>query len=119
MVVTIDGSAKNLPRVGQLSAANAKQVSASTYRTSDGTYQVDVRQSVYQDGVRRAELMLRKRTLDTDSGTAYTGYISTGVGIVLEFGPYGSGSADLSNVRTAVLALVDSALQGRLVTGEN
>lgn len=117
--VTIDGSAKSLARVGgSLTSPQPRKVSRNVYRTADGAYTVDIQQFEHRDGTKTAELMLRKVVRETDSATAFDGYYVSGVGLKFETGPFGLGVSDIPNVRTALLALVDSALQSRIIAGE-
>lgn len=118
--VTVDGSARSLPRVGALSGPVPKVTARNTYRTADSAYAVSTTQYAHRDGSRRAEIILRKTVLDTDVGTTYEGYYSSGFGLTIEMAPYGLTSAvEIANLRTALLTFVDSTLQGRLITGES
>lgn len=116
--VTIDGSAKSLPRVSVSTNRGDNQTSGSRYATADGKYSLETRQFTYRDGVRRAEIFLRKVDLDTSSSTLFDGYVSSGFGMVFEFGPQGLGSSEVANVRTVLSSFVDSALLNRLLGGE-
>lgn len=121
LIVTVDGSSKTLPKVGAgVSPAYPKLVSRSQYRTADGAYAVTTSQHEHRDGKRRVEVTLHKAIVDADTNHFFTGYVNTGVGMVYELAPYGLSSAsEIANLRTALLAFVDSTLQGRLINGES
>lgn len=117
--VTIDGSARSLARVGVRRRSIPQTVNEVGYRTADGTYSVMTSQFRHrQSGDRRAEILLSKVVPDLSSTTNYTGDIISRVGLIFETDPYGYGAVDLANVRTALLTLVDTTLQGRIVAGE-
>lgn len=117
--VTVAGTAKSLPRVGSIDRQTPRLIQRNTYATPDNAYSLETRQSEYRDGSRRTEITLRMRTFDTDVNTNYDGPISRGVGLVFETGPYKLGASDIASLRTDLLALVDSTLQGRLINGES
>jgi len=117
--ITIDGSARTMPRVGSTQSSRPQLVAQSTYRTADGVYSIATQSFRHrQSGQRRAEVILRKVVPDLSSSTNYVGDIISGVGLVFETDPFGYGNSDLSNVRTALLSLVDTTLMNRIVAGE-
>jgi hypothetical protein len=118
--VTIDGSARALPRVSVGGNSSTPRTNARTsYRTADGTYSVATQQLEYRDGSRRAEITLRKLISDSDNSDLFVGQYLVGVGLTFDLGPRGLGASEVANIRTALLAYVDSTLQGRLFNGES
>lgn len=118
--VTVDSSARSMPRIGAGSSGSApRTVARNVYSTADGAYSVATQQSEYRDGSRRVEIILRKAVTDSDSGDFYLGTVRTGVGLTYELNPYGkSSAAEIANLRAALLTFVDSTLEGRLRNGE-
>lgn len=121
LVVTVDGSPRSLPRVGTGVAQTnqPKVVTRSNYKTGDGAYAVHTAQYEHRDGGRRVELTLFKEAVDSNSEHFYTGLLRSGVGVVFELSPYGLTSAvDIANLRSALIAFLDSGIQSRLLAGE-
>lgn len=119
--VTYDGSAKSLPRVSGARPGIKKELSKTSYRTPNGEFGVYITQSLMADGVKRAEIILERVTLDPDG--PFEGQYSplpNRVGLVFEVNDLRfATSTDLSLIRSALDSLVDATLMDRLVGGES
>jgi len=112
--VTYNGTAYSLPRTG-----TGKQ--ESFYRTADGTLALNVRNSTGRDGSRLAVIELLRRVPDPTPTDVFDPYreIINGFSIGIRTDAIlASASSDIPLLRTALLATVDSTLQGRLIGGE-
>jgi len=112
--VTFDGSAKSLVRVSQGS-------DSSIYRTSDGEFTLFLSESTFSDGMVRHEVIMEHRYPDPtpDAFSGGPGWQSNRVGLTFEVNPNRFySSTEIPLLRTALLALVDSTLQGRIIAGE-
>jgi hypothetical protein len=112
--VTYNGTAYSLPRTGMTGLE-------SFYRTADGTLALNVRNSTGRDGSRLAVIELQRRVPDPTPTDVFDPYrdIVNGFSIGLRTDvTLSSASTDIPLLRTALLALVDSTLQGRLIGGE-
>jgi len=111
--VTYNGTAYSLPRTG-----TTKQ--ESFYRTADGVLAINVRNSTGRAGSRLAVIELLRRLPDptpTDSFDPYRDVIN-GFSIGIRTDVTNASVSDIPLLRTALLALVDSTLQSRLIGGE-
>lgn len=119
--VTFDGSAKSLPRAAGITSGVKKVKAQTTYVTSDAEFQVTVTQSELGNGGTRAEVLLSRVTPDPDGPFvgSYARYPNS-VGLVFEVNSLKyNANVDIPKLRTALLSLVDTTLQGRLIGGEN
>jgi hypothetical protein len=108
-----------MPRASGPRPGVTKQLGSSTYKTSDGEFAVYTTQSQLGGGVRRAEIILERVSLDPDD--AFTGnyeVLPNRVGLIFEVNHLNYAAADLAKLQTAIVAFVDSTLRGRLVGGE-
>lgn len=118
--VTYNGSAKSLPATSTPFRLNvARVIGTRSYNTADGEFTVSTRQSVLRDGDWVSEIYLTRAAPETDTNTVAQGYFSNSVGLSFVTNPYKAGTAvDLPLLRAALLAFVDTTLQGRLIGGE-
>lgn len=122
LVVTYNGSTKNLPRAAFERTGVSKLIKSSSYVTSNGEFAVTT--AAYSVGKfdTRVEIVLRRVLPDSDADP-FNGNnadsLGNGFGFVLEFNKFQYGtSVDLPLLRTALTSLVDSTFLGRLVGGE-
>jgi len=120
MNVTVEGSARSMPRVSSSAGLPNMQLSASPrYQTADGAYSVETRRYLHRgSGTQRVEITLYKQVLDVDVNTVHDGYNRYAAGFVFEWGPYGPDSTTISALRSALTSYVDATLLGRLLAGE-
>jgi len=115
LAVTFDGSAKSLPRV-------SAKATRTVYRTADGEFEVVISSSpIQRDGSNGLSVMLYRKLPDPTPTNVFDDYrmVRNGFGLSYSFDPTRAGlSVDLPLLRTALLSLVDSTLQGRLISGE-
>jgi hypothetical protein len=115
--ITYDGAAKSFNRIA---FANEKEGSASQFVTSDGQFDVFIRQTD-QGQMLRYEVSLGRRQLDNDANP-FTGNWSdlpNRVGLVFEVNRLRfNSSTDLPLLQSALLAWCDSTVRGRIVAGE-
>lgn len=116
MSVTYNGSAKSLVRV-------YTDASLSKYRTADGEFEVVVSNDnvTNSDGERTISIELSRWLPDPTPADVFDPYrrIRNTFGISYRVDvTQASTSVDLPLLRTALLAFVDSTLQGRLLAGE-
>jgi len=112
--VTYNGTAYSLPRTG----LDRQQ---SFYSTADGTLALNVRNSTGREGSRLAVIELQRRVPDPTPTDVFDPYRDVINGFSVGFRTdvtKASASSDIPLLRTALLALVDSTLQGRLISGE-
>jgi len=117
LAVTYNGSAKSLPRV-------SVEKFGATYRTADREFELVILESPVQrngGGLVRS-IELRRRLPDPTPSDAFDAYreIRNGFAISYRFDPVtrAESSVDIPLLRTALLTLVDSTLQGRIISGE-
>jgi len=113
--VTYNSSAKSLPRVGS-------SLSRSTYRTADNEFEVLIKNSSSPKDGRTFVTIEMARTLpDPTAGDVFDDFrvIRNSFGISMGFDlTRAETSVDVPRLRTALLALVDSTFQSRLIGGE-
>jgi hypothetical protein len=114
--VTYDGVSKSLPRI---SAGR----NGSIYRTADAEFEVSISNfKPPQYGSGGTRIYLARRLPDPTPSNVFDDYrfIYNTVGITFGFDALtrAEASVDLPRLRTALLALVDTTLQGRLIAGE-
>lgn len=112
--VTYNSVAKSLPRVGS-------DAGGSSYVTADGEFEVVISSS--QSGTQTTVSIQLNRVLpDATPSDAFDAYrtIRNGFGLTYTYDTKTRGqvSTDIPLLRTALLAFVDSTLQGRLIAGE-
>jgi hypothetical protein len=112
--VTYNGSAKSLVRISQ-------DIDSTIYATSDGEFWMQIRNSLTRDGLTRREVLLERRAPDPtpDPFSGGPASVSNRFGLIFEtnLNRFES-STDIPLLRTALLAYVDSTLQGRILAGE-
>jgi len=114
LAVTYDGSAKSLPRV----SASAR---GTAYRTADGEYEVRISDSSTERDGNRVSITLTRRLPDPTPSNVFDDYRDVKNSVTLSFGfdtSRAETSVDIPLLRTALLALVDSTFQSRLISGE-
>jgi len=116
--VTYDGNSLSLPRVGVTGAG-------TRYATSDGLFEFSIRTVNFgsaADGTSRVDVMFTRKLPDPTPSNAFDAYrdIRNGFGLSYVFDSLtrAETSVDIPRLRTAVLALIDSTLQGRIIAGE-
>lgn len=117
LAVTYDGSAKSLPRIS--SAKNSTR-----YRTADGEFEVLISSYSPPRGVEAAitsQIELVRRLPDPTPGNVFDDYrmVRNAFGLTYTLDlSRAEASVDIPRLRTALLALVDSSFQTRLMGGE-
>lgn len=118
LAVTYDGSSLSLPRIA-VAGAN------SLYATADGSYEFSIRSLNFGsvvDGASRVDCMFTRKLPDPTPSNVFDAYrvIKNGFGLsyVFDSQTRAETSVDIPRLRTAVLALLDSTLQGRIIAGE-
>jgi len=111
--VTVGGSSKSMPRVGLTKTT-------SEYRTADGEYRMRIRSSTDSNGGITRDIELMRRLPDLTPADAFDAYreIVNGFAIRYRFDETRASSSDLADMRTALLALVNTAFEARLISGE-
>lgn len=120
LAITYSGSGKSLARVAGFKPGFARTIAAQRYGTPDGEFEAFVSQHTMGGGILRSELMLSRTAQDPDSPFVgrWDPYANR-FGVCFEYNAARYYTAvDVPLLRTAVLSLVDSALQGRLLGGE-
>lgn len=112
--VTYDGSAKSLPRVGASS-------DRTTYRTADGEFQLSIwSYTISKDGRKAVQCELGRTVPDPTPANVFDDYRflrnSFLLGYKYDLTRYESD--DLPLLRTALLSLVNTAFETRLIAGE-
>lgn len=122
LAITYNGTAKSLPRASMGKRTMGNLTGTSSYATSDGEFFVLTRRFSLGKSGNRTEVLLARRVPDSD-GNPFNGTTdemwANAVGLVFEtnVSQYQS-STDIPLLRSALLSLVDSTLQGRLIGGE-
>jgi hypothetical protein len=115
--VTYDGSSKSLPRT-------SAEKDYTRYRTADGEFEVLISNNLQsvRNGVASASIKLVRRIPDPTPGDVFNDYrdIRNVFGLSYSFDAQtrAETSVDVPRLRTALLALVDSTFQGRVIAGE-
>jgi hypothetical protein len=118
--VTYNSVAKSLPVSSGLWPTNPRELGKRMYKTADGEFTVATRQLAHRNGDKTAEISLSRTVGDTDVNTVAQGLFSNSVTLSFTTNSFGVGtSVDIPLLRSALLALVDSTLQGRLIVGEH
>lgn len=115
--VTYNGSGLSLPRVEV-----AKDY--SRYRTADGEFEVIISNNhqTARDGIATASIKLVRRLPDSTPGDAFNAYrdIRNVFGFSYSYDALtrAEASTDVPRLRAALDTLVNSTLQGRIISGE-
>jgi hypothetical protein len=118
--VTYNGTAKSLPVASGRWPSAGRVVGSRMYKTADGEFTVATRQLIRGNGDRTGEITLTRTAPETDTGTAAQGYFDNSVTLAFTTNTFGAGtSVDIPLIRSALLALVDTTLQNRLIAGEH
>jgi hypothetical protein len=122
ITVTYNSLAKILPRTAARTRPGpVKQLGATVYKSADEQFGLYITRTAMRDGVNRVEVILERVPQDADSDpfTGNWSSIPNRVGLVLETNKLLYQTAtDIPLIRSALLALVDSTLQSRLIAGE-
>jgi hypothetical protein len=120
LAITYSGSNKSLARVAGFKPGLARTIATQRYATPDGEFEAFVSQSTMGGGIVRSELMLGRTAPDPDS--PFVGRWdpwSNRIGVCYEANSLRFNTAvDVPLLRTALLTLVDTTLQSRLIGGE-
>lgn len=113
--ITYNGSSKSLPRT-------AVTPKGSVYTSSDGSYRVEIERTIVGAGdTYGVNVKLTRRSDNPDAEQAFEGdrnvENSVELGFVVDMTRF-EASTVIPLLRTALLAYVDSTLQGRLLAGE-
>lgn len=118
LAVTYDGSAKSLPRV-------AAGTNGTIYRTADSEFEVrisNVAPKSRNPSGKLAFVSLGRRVTDPTPANVFDNFreVYNIFGCYYDFDPVTRAevSVDIPRLRTALLALVDSTFQGRVIAGE-
>jgi hypothetical protein len=115
LAITYDGSAKSLVRTGL-------GRNGTVYRTADREFEMKISDlPVQRDGSIAREISLSRMLPDPTPGNVFDDFreIRNSVKLTFGFDPTRANtSVDIPLLRTALLAFVDSTLQGRLIAGE-
>jgi hypothetical protein len=113
--ITYNGASKNLPRTGA-------GKNGTTYRTADGEFEIKISDlPVQRDGGIGRIVTLSRVLPDPTSSNVFDDYRTIRNSISLSYGfdpTRAEASVDIPLLRTALLAYVDSTLQGRIIAGE-
>jgi hypothetical protein len=112
--ITYDGSAKSLPRVS--SGPNS-----TVYRTSDGVFEIRISNAPGRGSDSLVRISFSRVTPDPTPSDAFDPYRTIRNSFELCFSfdiSRYEASTVLPLLRTALLAFVDTTLQGRLIAGE-
>jgi hypothetical protein len=118
--VTYNSVAKSLARTTGTRSGVSKQLGHNVYGTADGEFQVFVTQSSLANQGVRSEILLSRTSLDADGPFAGNfDLYPNRVGLVYEVNSLRVATAvDVPLLRSALLSLVDSTFQSRLIAGE-
>jgi len=116
--VTYNGSSKSLPRI-------SVEKDYTRYQTADGEFEVLISNNLRsaRNGVASASVKLARRIPDPTPGDVFNKdfrEIRNVFGLSYSFDALtrAETSVDVPRLRTALLALVDSTFQGRVISGE-
>lgn len=112
---TINGSSKTFPRV-------SVDGNTSVYRTSDGEYEVIIHTFPMVDGKTNCSVTLNHLLPDSTPSDPFDPWrpIVNSFGLTYSFdtNTRANVGTDIPILRTALLAFIDSTLQGRVINGE-
>jgi len=112
--VTYNSSSKSLSRVSQ-------DVISTRYKTADGEFEVSISNHSGEDGIETRQIFLTRLIPDPTPTNAFDSFrpIRNAFGLSYVFDTTrAETSVDIPLLRTALLALVDSTFQGRIIAGE-
>jgi len=112
--VTYNSTSKSLSRVMQDEAS-------SRYRTADGEFEVNISTRSDKDGLEFRQISLTRLIPDPTPTNVFDNFrpIRNAYGLSYAFDTTrAEASVDFPRLRTALLALVDSTFEGRLIAGE-
>lgn len=115
LAVTYSGSAKSLPRV---SSADVPGGSASRYRTADGEFEITITNSRIGE-LTETEILFTRVQPDPDG--PFTGdykVLPNSFGMRYIANNLRYNRSDITSLRAALLALVDTTFESRLLGGE-
>jgi hypothetical protein len=114
LAFTYDGNAKSLPRVS--ASANG-----TIYRTADGEFEVRISSVTTPRNGNKVSVRMTRKLPDPTPSNVFDDYraIENSYTLSIEFdSSRAESSVDIPRLRTALLALVDSTFQSRLMSGE-
>jgi hypothetical protein len=115
MAITYDGNSKSLPRV-------SGGPTGTVYRSADGEFEMRISDTAKQrDGTVGRQVTFSRVLPDPTPSNSFDDYrvIRNAFGIFYSFdSTRAETSVDIPKLRTALLAFVDSTLQGRIIAGE-
>lgn len=120
LAITYSGSGKSLARVAGFKPGLARTIATQRYATPDSEFEAFVSQATMGGDMIRSELMLGRTAPDPDSPFAgrWDPWPNR-IGLCYEVNSPRYGTAvDIPLLRTALLSLVDTAFQSRLIAGE-
>jgi hypothetical protein len=124
LAITYNAVAKSLPRASRVRPGMRKVLQSTTYGTNDGEFSLfnefSVLGNVNGFNMRQAFIGLSRSAPDTDSDPFNSKAAPPNLfGLLYQFPEMEiNTSVDIPRLRTALLALVDSTLEGRLINGE-
>jgi len=94
----------------------------SRYNTADGEFTIYIADGQTQGGASRVSITLTRKLTDPTPTNVFDDYrdIRNSFGVSFGFDPKtkAEASVDIPRLRTALLSLVDTTFQGRLISGE-
>lgn len=121
LAITYNSVGKNLAVASGSLPGVKKVIATRAYRDSTGEFEAFTSCSQLPGNMNRSMIMLSRVQLDSDSDPFNAGswYYPNRVGLVFDTSETRTNtSVDVPLLRTALLALVDTTLQGRLIAGE-
>lgn len=118
--LTYDATAKSLPRTAPKSRGVVKILSQSGFNTSDGEFDISIKHYQLPKNALRVEFLLTRTAPDPDGPFVGT-YpdTSNSVGLIFHTNSLRvNASVDIPKLKTALLALVDTTFESRLIAGE-
>lgn len=117
--VTVAGIAQSLARGSGRKIGATAQLQHTSYRTSDGVYEVQTTHTRLANGNRRAEIQLLRIHQDSTPESGSLDSLSNGVSLMFESNKFGHlTAADIPELRAALNTLVNDAFALRLINGE-
>jgi hypothetical protein len=119
--VTYNSVAKSIPRASAFKVGPRKRIGIGTYVTADQEFSVFTTQDLLSDKSQRAEILLGRSAPDPDSNPFTDSYsaLPNRFGLVYETNSLKYASAtDIPLLRSALLSLVNTAFELRLIGGE-
>lgn len=110
--VTVNAVAQTLPRVG-----SNNPTTVGTFKTTDGTYAIDVRQNQTANRFRR-EFRLTMKKVATDPISAQNKEVSASFILAFDHPKWGFTNTELGYLSAAVIAAFSNAQRDKLLGGE-